>query len=389
MLIGVAFVPIGIALLSTSNSVVEETVTYDDSEQTSWCQRDNVTKLCKKGSENFQNQKVDGEAKNGNYITFDITKDMKAPVHLYYQLDNFYQNHRRYVKSRDDKQMRGVDDWVKKNEQTWDSTVTMDAPPTMGQKIAVKSVFPLCSPLILPNHVGGANCRWNTTNGADHAYPNVPCKVMWPCGLIAGSFFNDYYVPVDDQTTPPKVLAKFAGTQENGLTLKITDASWSEKDIAWLSDRQTKFKNPSIATANWNYADDVAKGASSWYYHLYQMYPTFPNLKVEGVQNEHFIVWVRTAGLPTFRKLYSRINKDLKAGTTYTVYVNPGFNVTSFKGKKRLVLSTTSWMGGKNAFLGVAYVTVGGVSLILGLLFFIMDRMKPRVLGDTNYLVWS
>ena len=64
---------------------MEETVTYDDSEQTSWCQRDNVTKLCKKGSENFQNQKVDGEAKNGNYITFDITKDMKAPVHLYYQ----------------------------------------------------------------------------------------------------------------------------------------------------------------------------------------------------------------------------------------------------------------------------------------------------------------
>ena len=69
---------------------MEETVTYDDSEQTSWCQRDNVTKLCKKGSENFQNQKVDGEAKNGNYITFDITKDMKAPVHLYYHLDNFY-----------------------------------------------------------------------------------------------------------------------------------------------------------------------------------------------------------------------------------------------------------------------------------------------------------
>jgi|TARA_B110000971_G_C19688775_1_gene354473 hypothetical protein len=46
---------------------------------------------------------------------------MKAPVHLYYQLDNFYQNHRRYVKSRDDKQMRGVDDWTKRYGLSWDS----------------------------------------------------------------------------------------------------------------------------------------------------------------------------------------------------------------------------------------------------------------------------
>jgi len=32
---------------------------------------------------------------------------MIAPVYVYYQLDNFYQNHRRYVKSRDYKQLMG------------------------------------------------------------------------------------------------------------------------------------------------------------------------------------------------------------------------------------------------------------------------------------------
>jgi len=32
---------------------------------------------------------------------------MKAPVFVYYQLDNFYQNHRRYVKSKDYKQLMG------------------------------------------------------------------------------------------------------------------------------------------------------------------------------------------------------------------------------------------------------------------------------------------
>lgn len=32
---------------------------------------------------------------------------MKGPVYVYYQLDNFYQNHRRYVKSRDSSQLNG------------------------------------------------------------------------------------------------------------------------------------------------------------------------------------------------------------------------------------------------------------------------------------------
>lgn len=33
-----------------------------------------------------------------------VAKDMKKPVYFYYHLANYYQNHRRYVKSRDPKQ---------------------------------------------------------------------------------------------------------------------------------------------------------------------------------------------------------------------------------------------------------------------------------------------
>lgn len=34
-------------------------------------------------------------------ITFTVNETIPAPIYFYYQLDNFYQNHRRYVKSRD------------------------------------------------------------------------------------------------------------------------------------------------------------------------------------------------------------------------------------------------------------------------------------------------
>ena len=44
---------------------------------------------------------------NPHLLTIDIPKDMDAPIYVYYKLDNFYQNHRRYVKSRSDIQLRG------------------------------------------------------------------------------------------------------------------------------------------------------------------------------------------------------------------------------------------------------------------------------------------
>lgn len=43
-------------------------------------------------------------------VTIELEQDITAPVYVYYQLDNFYQNHRRYVKSRSNKQLMG--EWI-------------------------------------------------------------------------------------------------------------------------------------------------------------------------------------------------------------------------------------------------------------------------------------
>jgi hypothetical protein len=108
-----------------------------------------------------------------------------------------------------------------------------------------------------------------------------------------------------------------------------------------------------------------------------------------GVLNEHFIVWMRTAGLPHFRKLYGKINMDLKAGTTLEFLVSSNFVVNTFEGKKSLVISTASWFGGRNPFLGIAYIVVGSICLVLSILFFVKHKLSPRKLGDTRYLVWK
>ena len=52
----------------------------------------------------------------------------------------------------------------------------------------------------------------------------------------------------------------------------------------------------------------------------------------------------------------------------------PDYPVRSFNGRKRMILSTISWMGGKNPFLGVAYITVGGVCFFLGVVLLIIHH---------------
>lgn len=87
---------------------------------------------------------------------------------------------------------------------------------------------------------------------------------------------------------------------------------------------------------------------------------------------------MRTATLPTFRKLYGRIEQDLQANDMVTVVIENNYNTYGFKGTKSLVLSTTSWIGGKNNFIGLAYITVGAICLLLAIFFILLYVIKPR-----------
>ena len=63
----------------------------------------------------------------------------------------------------------------------------------------------------------------------------------------------------------------------------------NEKDIAWSADKELKYKN----------TDDLSK---QWII----------------ITDEHFIVWMRRAGLPNFWKLWGRFEDiDLNSPTDY------------------------------------------------------------------------
>lgn len=368
MVIAIVFLPVGGILFAASDNVVEYTIKYDDVKHNSWCEASGNSACT--GDSNKQYQKVQvGQTK---FVTFTVDKDMEAPIYLYYQLENFYQNHRRYVKSRDDEQLRGKDTYVKGKGSM---TAAFNAGTNMNS--VKNNDFASCSPLAMPNNIESSDCKWSEIT--HYHNQNISCKIMWPCGLIAGSFFNDVFNPIVDDSTLESVS-------------NVSGLAWSESDIAWESDRNYKFKKPTTDSAGWNWADEVAKGNTSGYYLLNQQYPNFPRLAEEGPENEHFIVWMRTAGLPTFRKLYARIGtsgQKISAGTQVKIKIASYFDVEEFEGTKSLVLSTTSWMGGKNPFLGIAYLVVGSIALALAAVFFAMDYFKPRKLGDTNYLVWK
>ncbi|XP_014678800.1 PREDICTED: cell cycle control protein 50A-like, partial [Priapulus caudatus] len=170
--IGILFIPIGIGLLVTSNNVVEHIEDYTD------CNSESGNRTC------ADIIGPDMVSSNGSTcicrIRFKLAIEMPAPVYIYYGLTNFYQNHRRYVKSRDDNQLLGKD---------------------------VTKVSKDCAP-------------FDTTEPDGQGTPYAPC------GAIANSMFSDSF-------------DLFFENEENHTNVKVDNTG-----IAWPTDKNAKFDNP-------------------------------------------------------------------------------------------------------------------------------------------------
>lgn len=60
------------------------------------------------------------------------------------------------------------------------------------------------------------------------------------------------------------------------------------------------------------------------------------------------------------------------------------YPVKQFDGTKSIVISTVSWIGGKQPFLGWAYIAAAILCVVLAIAGLIRHLIKPRKLGDMS-----
>ena len=283
-------------------------------------------------------------------IEFTVPKDMEPPVMIHYEITNFFQNHRSYYQSRDNYQLRGL----------------------TPEGAALTSAELACKPLY---SVGGV--------------------LLYPCGLAANTMFNDIF------------------TLEEGNDIFGNKLELLEEGIAWGSDVEYSFQQKEdfrseLCAEDGSFTEDCCDGEewsctnatqskkNGFYYRYFYpnedttqyLYETYPDIvsPLEGVTNEHFIVWMRIAAHDRFRKLYGWIDQPIAAGTKLKFKVRNNYVVTRFRGTKSLIVGNTSIFGGRNEYLADMFLGVGYFCIVAGVLFSLKHAFRPRKLGDKKYL---
>ena len=246
-------------------------------------------------------------------VEIEVRDNMEPPIYVYYQISNVFQNHRRYVQSRLDQQLRGED-----SGSQFDSLATYKD----ALEAKCRDAFDNCRHGDIPV-LGGDGAQKKSVDGEPMFYCN-------PCGLVARSFFTD----------------TFALKDSNG-----TVVPWTKEKTNWASDVEKKYLNTTVGN-DWNV-----------------------RLPEEDalVTDPDFISWMRTAALPHFRKLHRVINVPLPAGK-YTMTVANNYDVSRYEGEKAVLLAEMTGMGIPTTELGLCYIIAGALSLLTAAIILAKER---------------
>ena len=167
-----------------------------------------------------------------------------------------------------------------------------------------------------------------------------PSALYLPCGLAPLSFFNDTYHFTDLELSAKFTEEGISLVQERKKIYKPISPQYKE-GIRWLEDITPK-----------------------------------------GTTDEHFIVWMRTAAMPNFIKVFSICHDCVINEGVYEVQVQLNYPQSMYDGGRSLIITTTSALGSRSYFISVTYISIGGLSIFLGLICLFQLLCCPRKLGQ-------
>jgi len=363
---GLLFVVIGAALLISAGGSVELSCDYTD---------------------------VGTNEHGVGYCDLTVDETMEGPTWVQYHLQGFFQNHRRYVKSYSPEQLAHL------------HTATTEK----GEEAA-------CEP-------------------AQFGRKGRP---LYPCGLVAASVFNDTFAiakrsadgsswsrvdivsdadaiarPADKdryKNIDPEARGDRVGQSGERLQEQAVRDMWILEAFPPVQCEQVAFREgetvmpvrvatkevPGIG------GESVEVPACTGYMNgqpvceFTRNGSAFPcegpdfraaRRRSWGVESGHFMVWMRIAGFPSFRKLWGRIDETLEAGTQLRLYFVDNYPVKQLHGRKSLLLTSKSSIGGPGDWLGYGSLALGCCCVVVFVVCELLQLFyRPRLLGDISYL---
>ncbi|KAF4675037.1 hypothetical protein FOL47_008348 [Perkinsus chesapeaki] len=312
-----------------------------------------------------------------------IQKEMKKPVYVYYRLEKVYQNHREYITSLDRDQLKSGTSMLKDDLDACSDWITADDEPAKFGDVDSRVLYPcgLIARSVFNDkyYFSVKNSEGNATelvvkqsSGRISSKPSIVTNNPELADLVQGSSFYKTHsfwlldefppqvcVPANVTTVPiPTKVARTSITDLNGNTVQIADCNFTAEPPT------CNFDPPCSSLAN----HTAKKNPAGW-----------------GLENSHFKNWMVTPLVPNFQKLWGVIDETLEPGDEVTVYIESTWDALSFGGSKSLVLSTANWQGGRNRMLGAGLIICGALYIAWGMYIMSRDKSKHRQIGGVQY----
>jgi hypothetical protein len=175
----------------------------------------------------------------------------------------------------------------------------------------------------------------------------------------------------------------------NGNPCSLPNYGFSQSDIAWKEDEElygkTKWAtDPSLAASIPTKLIPPPAWRKAW---PEKWGNGYNSTNIPDLTNwERLHVWMRKAGLPTFRKLWG-VNKNTDLQPAFwEVNITYTFDVLRFQGTKSIVFSELGTLGIKTSFIPISFLVLGVVSAFLA---FMVYAVQLRKLGEHSYLSWK